>query len=706
MKREKKQSGLSEKLQQLENKSRKYEAAMMPGGRGPGGPGGRGARGRMEKPKVKNAKGTIIRLFKYLSAVKVPLILALVALMGSTIASLVTPMVSGRLIDTLNSATGIPKPVATASMLGAYVATGYMMNRKSKKEENPENGKSNILAEGFIFSVTGFLASLASGTGALLFIDAGEAMSALLRQLGLMALLFMVSSLFSLSQQLMLVKVAQHTVKVIREELFEKLQALPLRYFDSVPHGQIMSRLTNDVDNVSNMLSNTITQILSSVVTLVVCLYMMLRLSWQLTLVSFITIPFSMLIMGTITKHTRKYFKLQQACLGEMNGIVEETVSGARVVKVFSREDEVIREFEEANEDLTTAGTYATILSSVIGPLMNVVHNISFALMSGIGGFLVVNGSVSSIGMIQSFLQYSRQFSNPFNQIANQITTIQSALAGAERVFEVMDVEPEPADADNANPLASPKGHVVFEDVTFGYNKETPILKNLTFDAKPGQTIALVGPTGAGKTTVVNLLMRFYDIDSGKILIDGIDIKDIQREKLRTSLGMVLQDVYLFAGTVRENIAYGNLEATDEEVEKAAKMANCHEFITRLPKGYQTELSEAGSNISQGQRQLLSIARAILSDPSILILDEATSSVDTRTEMNIQQAMIALMKGRTSFVIAHRLSTIRNADQILVINAGTIIESGTHEELIQKGGFYADLLNSQYKSGVLEESDI
>ncbi len=700
----KKDVKLNEKLQRLESKSRKYEAAaMMPGGRGhgPGGP-----RGKMEKPKVKNARGTIIRLFKYLSAVKLPLILALLALLGSTVASLITPMVSGRLIDTLNSATGIPKPVAAASMLGAYIATGYMMNKRlGKKEENESGDKGNLLSEGFIFTLTGFFTSLAAGTGAVLFTGNGEAMHVLIKQLGLMVLLYVISSLFSLSQQLMLVKVAQHTVRVIREELFEKLQALPLRYFDSVPHGQIMSRLTNDVDNVSNMLSNTITQILSSVVTLVVCLFMMLRLSWQLTLVSFITIPFSMLIMGTITKHTRKYFKLQQACLGELNGIVEETVSGARVVKVFSREDEVIAEFEEANEDLTTAGTYATILSSVIGPMMNVVHNISFALMSGIGGFLVVNGNVSSIGMIQSFLQYSRQFSNPFNQIANQITTIQSALAGAERVFEVMDVEPEPADSPDAKAMNATKGHVVFDDVTFGYDYDRPILKNLTFEAKPGETIALVGPTGAGKTTVVNLLMRFYDINSGKILIDGVEIKDIQREKLRTSLGMVLQDVYLFAGTVRENIAYGKLDATDEEVERAAKMANCHEFITRLPKGYDTELSEAGSNISQGQRQLLSIARAILSDPAILILDEATSSVDTRTEMNIQQAMIALMKGRTSFVIAHRLSTIRNANQILVLNAGTIIESGTHEELVSKGGFYADLLNSQYKSGVLEESD-
>ncbi len=703
MKKEKKQTALSLKLDRLESKSRKYESARMPqGGHGPRG----GGRGKMEKAKVKNAKGTILRLLKYLSQVKVPLILALLALLGSTIASLVSPLVSGQLIDILSSATNIPPAVATASMLGAYVATGYMMNKRRSKTEETSGKNPSLLSEGFIFSITAFAASAAAGGGAVLFISNGDAMDALIKQLLLMALLFVVSTAFSLSQQLLLVKVAQHTVRVIREELFEKLQNLPLRYFDSVPHGQIMSRLTNDVDNVSNMLSNTITQILSSVVTLVVCLYMMLRLSWQLTLVSFITIPFSMLIMGTITKHTSKYFKLQQACLGELNGIVEETVSGARVVKVFSREDEVISEFEEANEDLTVAGTYATILSSVIGPLMNVVHNISFALMSGVGGFLVVNGNVSSIGMIQSFLQYSRQFSNPFNQIANQITTIQSALAGAERVFEVMDVEPEPMDLPGADPLASPKGHVVFENVTFGYEKDHPILKNLTFDAKPGQTIALVGPTGAGKTTVVNLLMRFYDIDSGRILIDGTEIEDIQRQKLRTTLGMVLQDVYLFAGTIRENIAYGNLEATDEQIEAAAKMANCHEFITRLPKGYQTELSEAGSNISQGQRQLLSIARAILSDPAILILDEATSSVDTRTEMNIQKAMIALMKGRTSFVIAHRLSTIRNADQILVLNAGTIIESGTHEELLEKGGFYADLLNSQYKSGVLDENDI
>jgi len=690
------------KLNDLDRKKRRYSPAMGGmSGPGRGGPHGRGP--GMEKPKLKNAKGTIIRLFKYLSKVKMPLIGAILALLGSTVATLITPLVSGKLIDILNSATNIPPSVATAGMIGIYLATGYAVNKGLKNTDEENSGKS-VIAEGFIYGLTAF-ATTSLAAGGVLFISTGEATRELLKLLGGMAVLYIFGTLFSLAQQLLLVKVAQHTVRIIRSELFSKLQNLPLRYFDNTPHGQLMSRLTNDVDNVSNMLSNSITQILSSIITLVVCLYMMISLSWQLTLVSFITIPFSMLIMSTITKRTKKYFKLQQSCLGELNGIVEETVSGARVVKVFSREENVISEFDEANEDLTRAGITATLLSSIIGPMMNVVHNISFALMSGIGGFLVVNGNVSSIGMIQSFLQYSRQFSNPFNQIANQITSIQSALAGAERVFEVMDIEPESADALNADPMLNPKGHVVFEDVTFGYVSEHPILKNISFDAKPGQTIALVGPTGAGKTTVVNLLMRFYDIDSGRILIDDVEIRDLQRAKLRSSLGMVLQDVYLFAGTVRENIAYGKLDATDEEIIAAAKMANCHEFITRLPKGYDTELAETGSNISQGQRQLLSIARAILSDPAVLILDEATSSVDTRTEMHIQQAMLALMKGRTSFVIAHRLSTIRNADQILVIAAGEIIERGTHEELLEANGFYANLLNSQYKSGLLDENE-
>ena len=663
------------------------------------GPGPRG----MERARVKDARGVVRRLSGYLTKVRLPLIAAILALIGSTVTSLLTPRVSGSLIDALNAATNLSPALIAAGVFGVYVSNGLFLSARLNREGLKKDA-GKLMTEGFVFSLANFAVATAGG-GAILYVSTGEANARLMELLLKLGGLYLAGTLLSLFQQLMLVRVAQHTVRVIRTDLFDKLQVLPLRYFDSTPHGQLMSRLTNDVDNVSSMLSNSITQILSAVITLVMCLYMMLRLSWQLTLVSCITIPVSLLIARTVTKRTRKLFKEQQACLGELNGIVEETVSGARVVKVFCREENVIHDFDEANEELTKAGVTASILSSAMGPLMNVVHNFAYALMSGIGGFLVVSGSVGSIGMIQSFLQYSRQFANPFNQIANLVTSIQSALAGAERVFEVMDVEPEPADAPNADPLAHPQGHVEFRNVTFGYDPARPILKNVSFEAKPGQTIALVGPTGAGKTTVVNLLMRFYDIDSGDIFIDGINIRDIQRRPLRLSLGMVLQDVYLFAGTIRANIAYGRPDATDEQIHRAAKLANCEEFIERLPQGYDTELAEAGANLSQGQRQLLSIARAILADPSVLILDEATSSVDTRTEMHIQQAMLTLMKGRTSFVIAHRLSTIRGADQILVINGGEIIERGTHEQLLAADGFYANLLKSQYRSGLVEEND-
>ena len=678
-------------------KKRRYAPAEM-GGRGHG-PGPRG----MERVKVKDARGVVRRLSGYLTKVRLPLIAAILALIGSTVTSLLTPRVSGSLIDALNAATNLSPALIAAGVFGVYVSNGLFLSARLNREGLKKDA-GKLMTEGFVFSLANFAVATAGG-GAILYVSTGEASARLTELLLKLGGLYLAGTLLSLFQQLMLVRVAQHTVRVIRTDLFDKLQELPLRYFDSTPHGQLMSRLTNDVDNVSSMLSNSITQILSAVITLVMCLYMMLRLSWQLTLVSCITIPVSLLIARTVTKRTRKLFKEQQACLGELNGIVEETVSGARVVKVFCREENVIHDFDEANEELTKAGVTASILSSAMGPLMNVVHNFAYALMSGIGGFLVVSGSVGSIGMIQSFLQYSRQFANPFNQIANLVTSIQSALAGAERVFEVMDVEPEPADAPNADPLAHPQGHVEFRNVTFGYDPARPILKNVSFEAKPGQTIALVGPTGAGKTTVVNLLMRFYDIDSGDIFIDGINIRDIQRRPLRLSLGMVLQDVYLFAGTIRANIAYGRPDATDEQIHRAAKLANCEEFIERLPQGYDTELAEAGANLSQGQRQLLSIARAILADPSVLILDEATSSVDTRTEMHIQQAMLTLMKGRTSFVIAHRLSTIRGADQILVINGGEIIERGTHEQLLAADGFYANLLKSQYRSGLVEEND-
>ncbi len=592
-------------------------------GHGPGGPGGR----YMGKPKLKNGKGTILRLLGYLSQVKWSLAAALFALLLSSIATLISPMISGWLIDSL-----VEKDLGALARFGVMLAVCYVL-----------------------------------------------------------------SVIFSWAQQMLLVEVAQKTVRKLRQDLFEKMQKLPLRFFDSRTNGDLMSRLTNDVDNVSTMLGNTLTQIFSSVITLVVSISMMIYLSPMLTLVSFITIPLSMLVVRRVTRYTGRLFKAQQEALGELNGIVEETVTGARVVKVFSREKQVISEFNDANEELTEVGAKATILSGIMGPLMNCFNNASFALVAGIGGFLAVRGTVS-IGMIQSFLQYSRQFSRPFNEIANQITTMQSALAGAERVFEIMDTEPEPDDSPDAYAMEKSEGHVLFDDVTFGYTPEKSILKHVSFEAKPGQTIALVGPTGAGKTTIVNLLMRFYDLNGGRIEIDGHDITTIRRQSLRDSLGMVLQDVYLFAGTVRENIAYGKLDATEEEIIRAAKMANCHEFITRLPQGYDTPLAEDGGNLSQGQRQLLSIARAILANPSVLILDEATSSVDTRTEMKIQQAMLTLMKGRTSFVIAHRLSTIRGADLIMVINGGEIIERGTHDELLAQNGFYAHMLNSQFRA--------
>ena len=656
-----------------------------------GGPGGPGGPGRFAaKPRLNDAKGTVLRLMKYLGKVKWEMTGALLLLVASTVLTLIAPRISGQVIDILNNNYGVNKAAGLVGMAATFASTAFLTDKLARNHAAGESVISLSL-KGMAIG----LIALASGGG--MALTATDPVAALRDTVLLMFLLYLRSGLCSLGQSLLLVNVAQHAVRIIRADLFQRLQKLPLRFFDSKTHGELMSRLSNDVDNVSNMLSNALTQVLSSIITVVVSLSMMLSLSWQLTIIACLTIPLSMLVLGRIAKYTGRLFKQQQAALGELNGVVEETITGAKVVKVFSREKYVMEDFQRSNEELTEVGTKATIFSSCIGPLMNVIGHISFALMAGIGGYLVVAGSVGSVGMIQSFLQYSRQFQMPINNLANQVTMLQSALAGAERVFEVMDTEPEPEDAPDALPLKSPKGHVEFEDVTFGYAPDVKILKDVSFEALPGQTIALVGPTGAGKTTIVNLLMRFYDIDSGVIRIDGEDIRHYKRQDLRDSLGMVLQDVYMFAGTVRDNIAYGKLDATDEEIVRAAKAANCHDFIMRLPNGYNTDLAEDAANLSQGQRQLLSIARAILANPAVLILDEATSSVDTRTEMNIQQAMIALMKGRTSFVIAHRLSTIRGADQILVIQDGRIVERGTHEQLLEKQGVYAGLLNSQYR---------
>ncbi len=493
--------------------------------------------------------------------------------------------------------------------------------------------------------------------------------------------------------------VAQRTVRDLRKDLFAKIQTLSLRYFDQHPHGELMSRLANDVENISHVLSEGVTQFLTSIFTIVGVAAMMLRLNFWLAIVSLVTIP----LMGTLTKwigaHTRQGFRERQQTLGVLNGFIEETITGERVVKAYGREQATIEAFEKANGDLRTAATTAQIYALLMGPLANFVNNIGFAIVAGFGGWMALHGLVT-VGTIASFLSYTRQFGHPLNQIANLYNAIQSALAGAERVFEILDEVPEVTDVSDAKPLYDIQGEVVFDEVCFGYTPDVPVLKQVSLHAQPGQMIALVGPTGAGKTTIINVLTRFYDIDTGRISIDGYDIRQVQKADLRRQLGIVLQDTFLFSVSVMENIRYGRLDATDEEVIAAAKLAEADHFIHHLPQGYATPLSERGSNLSQGQRQLLAIARAILSDPGILILDEATSSVDTRTEIHIQKALLRLMEGRTSFVIAHRLSTIRNADQVLVIHEGRISEHGTHDELLQRRGFYYNLYMSQFKGNI------
>jgi ATP-binding cassette subfamily B protein len=505
-----------------------------------------------------------------------------------------------------------------------------------------------------------------------------------------------VSAFLNWVQTYIMAEISQVVVRDLRKDLFSNLQKLSLRYFDENSNGEIMSRLTNDIENINNTLSQSITQIISSTLTVIGVTILMLLLNWQLALISMLTFPLILVITKLIAKYTREKFREQQINLGDLNGMIEETLTAQRIVKVYCKEEETIKDFKKINERLREASVQAQIFSGFMGPSANLINNLSFAVIAGIGGYMAVKGLVT-VGLISAFLSYSKQFGRPLSQIANLYNTIQSAIAGAERVFETMDEKPDFIDKEDAIDLKEIKGNVVFKNVDFAYNKGVKVLKNANFTAKQGETIALVGPTGAGKTTIINLLTRFYEINSGEILIDQVNIKDVKKDSLRSKLGIVLQDTYLFSESVRENIRYGRLNATDEEVEKAAKLANAHHFITLLPEGYNTKLSEEGSNLSQGQRQLLAIARAILADPSILILDEATSSVDTRTEVQIQKAMLNLMKNRTSFVIAHRLSTIKEADMILVINSGEIIEKGTHESLLDNKGFYYNLYNSQFR---------
>ncbi|WIM40006.1 ABC transporter ATP-binding protein [Paenibacillus sp. PK4536] len=592
---------------------------------------------RMSLPgeKPKDFKGTLRRLLAYLKPYRMQLLVVLIAAVLSTLFSIVAPRIMGMATDELfNSVTG-----------GTAINFRYIID--------------------------------------LLMILAG---------------LYLFSSLFAYFQQYFMSGVAQNTVYEMRKDVKSKLSRLPLRYYDRQSHGEVLSRVTNDVDNISNTLQQSLTQLITSIVTLVGVIIMMLTISPLLTLITILTIPLSLLVTIVVAKRSQKHFAGQQASLGDLNGHVEEMYTGHRVVKAFGREKQSLAQFDELNEKLYESGWKAQYISGTIMPLMSFISNIGYVLICVIGGIMVTRGTVG-IGGVQAFIQYARQFSQPITQLANISNIIQSTIASAERVFEIMD-EQEEEDQATATIARPVRGHVTFEHVAFGYKKDELLIEDMNIEVRAGQTVAIVGPTGAGKTTLINLLMRFYELNNGQITIDGQNIRKLSRAELHSLFGMVLQDTWLFGGSIRDNIAYGREDATEEEIIRASEAARADHFIRTLPDGYDTVLNEEASNISQGQKQLLTIARAILADPAILILDEATSSVDTRTEVLIQQAMNTLMEGRTNFVIAHRLSTIREADLILVMNHGKVIETGTHLELLEQEGFYADLYNSQFTGQV------
>ncbi|WP_053372448.1 ABC transporter ATP-binding protein [Paenibacillus sp. FJAT-27812] len=511
----------------------------------------------------------------------------------------------------------------------------------------------------------------------------------------LMLGVYAAGSLVGWLQAFFLADVSQRTVWSLRNNLFIHLQKLPIPFFAGKNHGELMSRTTNDIDNVTNTLNQSLIQIISSVIMLIGSFSMMLFLNVWLTLVALVVIPLIVFVSKRIARVTKRQFQGQQQELGGLNSFIEETVSGQKVVALFHQEERMAERFSEANAKLKKVGIKAQIYSGTMGPFMNMFGHISYLIIAGVGGWLAVH-DLATVGVIISFLGYSRQFSGPLNEVANQYNMIQSGIAGAERVFEMMDIPSEYDGAERASEVETLAGKVEFRNVGFAYKDGTAALRNISFTAKPGETIALVGPTGAGKTTIINLIGRFFEINDGQILIDDEDIRAMDKNSLRSQLGIVLQDAHLFSGTIRENIRYGKLEATDEEVEAAAVQANAHSFIAKLPQGYDTELTAEGGNVSHGQRQLLTIARAILGDPSLLILDEATSSVDTLAELQIQEAMKKLLSGRTSFVIAHRLSTIRHADTILFIKDGEIAERGSHEELLASRGLYYQLHGHQF----------
>ncbi|HBF6039377.1 TPA: ABC transporter ATP-binding protein [Clostridioides difficile] len=588
--------------------------------------------------KVNDFKGTMRKLIAYLSKFKISIILVIVFAIGSASFSIVGPKILGK---------------ATTKIF-----------------------------EGLVSKVSG-------GNVGIDFNAIGKILTFLL-------FLYLISALFSFIQGFIMSGISQKVSYNLRKEISAKLDRLPMKYFDTKTHGEILSRITNDIDTLNQSLNQSMTQLITSVTTMIGVLIMMLSISGIMTLVAVLILPISMFVISRIIKKSQKYFRYQQEYLGNVNGQVEETYSGQTIVKAFNREDEVIEEFDKLNDSLYNSAWKSQFLSGIMQPLMMFIGNLGYVMVSILGGWLAIKKTIE-VGDIQSFIQYVRNFTQPMTQIAQVANLLQLTAAASERVFEFLEEEEEVQIVENAVSIDGLEGKIDFENVNFGYNPNKTIINDFSVNVKPGQKVAIVGPTGAGKTTIVKLLMRFYDVNSGSILIDGHNIKDFNRSELREMFGMVLQDTWLFSGSIMENIRYGKLNATDEEVIEAAKSAHVHRFIKTLPDGYKMKLNEEASNVSQGQKQLLTIARAILADPKILILDEATSSVDTRTEVLIQKAMDNLMEGRTSFVIAHRLSTIRDADMILVMNEGDIVEQGNHEELLKKGGFYANLYNSQFE---------
>ena len=613
----------------------------MPGGPMKGGPMGRGpmghGHGAAMGEKANDFSGTMKQLMKYMSKYKIAIIAVLLFAIGSTVFSIVGPKILGK---------------ATTKIF-----------------------------EGLMAKV--------SGTGG---IDFGAIEKILL----ILVCLYLVSALFSFVQGYIMSGISQKISYEMRNQISEKINRMPMKYFDTKTHGEILSRITNDIDTLGMSLNQSLTQLITSVTTMVGILIMMLSISWLMTLAALVIIPLSLFAVRKVVGRSQKYFKKQQRYLGHVNGLVEENYGGHQIVRVFNKEEEVTEQFNKLNDELYDSAWKSQFLSGMMQPLMAFIGNLGYVMVSILGGWLAIRKTIE-VGDIQSFIQYVRNFTQPINQLAQVANQLQSTAAAAERVFEFLDEEEEDQTVINPADANDIKGNIEFEHVNFGYKENKTIIHDFSVNVKKGQKIAIVGPTGAGKTTIVKLLMRFYDVNSGSIKIDGNDIRNFNRSELREAFGMVLQDTWLFNGTIKENIRYGKLDATDEEVVEAAKSANVHHFIKTLNDGYDMVLDEEASNVSQGQKQLLTIARAILADPKILILDEATSSVDTRTELLIQKAMDNLMEGRTSFIIAHRLSTIKDADMILVMNEGDIVEQGSHEELLAKDGFYAKLYNSQFE---------